>query len=301
MAITYRRFETQDRKPVYRLFRDSVWDYMLQNGIATEDDSYDLDEYFQQQKDLYIHLEKNADEDWVAVDSREKLVGWARSIERDNHLELTHFFVDTSTQGSGVGHALLDLAFPVGRGQQRSIIATMNPRALSLYLRYDVSFQGMAFSVYGKPQDRRLESDLNIEQVTTSPQTLETIIDIENQILGYRRNIELEFFMEDQPVFLCYRNNRPVGYAFGCTANAAGPAAALDPEDLPALLHTIEQSALKLKLESLWLTIPANAKHAVGWALSRGYKIDPFHEALLAKNPVMNFDRYIMTQSAFVW
>ena len=83
-----------------------------------------------------------------------QLLGWARSIERDDHLELTHFFVDTNTQGSGVGHELLDLAFPVHRGKQRSIIATTNPRALSLYLRYDVSFQGMAFSIYGEPQDR---------------------------------------------------------------------------------------------------------------------------------------------------
>jgi hypothetical protein len=43
------------------------------------------------------------------------------------------------------------------------------------------------------------------------------------------------------------------------------------------------------------------AKRAVSWALTSGYKIDPFYEVLLAKNPSMNLDRFIMTQSAFVW
>jgi len=301
MTITYRRFEPRDRKPVYRLFRQSIWDYMLQGGIVNEEDSYDVDEYFRQQQGLYLHLEKHATEDWVAEDGGQKLVGWARSIERDNHLELTHFFVDTKTQGSGVGRTLLDRAFPVGRSQQRSIIATTNPRALALYLRYDVSFQGMAFSVYGKPEKRGCDTDLAIKQATASTQTHDTIVDIENQVLGYRRSTELDFFMKNQPIFLFYREDIPVGYAFGCDGNSAGPAAALDPEDLPALLHTIERSACEINLESLWLTLPANAKQAVSWALENGYQIDPFHEMLLAKNPVMKFDRYIMTQSAFVW
>ncbi len=301
MPITYRKFEPRDRMPVYRLFRDTIRDFMLHQGMAEEDDSYDIDEYFRQQQDLYVHLEENACEDWVAEDDSQELIGWARSIERDNHLELTHFFVATKIQGSGVGHALLDRAFPVGRGQQRSIIATTNPRALALYLRYDVSFQGMAFSIYGEPKRRKFETDLVVEQAAASTQALETILAIENEVLGYRRSTELEYFMKNQPLFLFYRKTEPVGYAFGATSNSAGPAAALDPEDLPALLHTIEQSACRINLESLELTLPANAKQAVSWTLANDYKIDPFHEVLLAKNPVMKFDRYIMTQSAFVW
>ena len=273
----------------------------MQSGIVSKEDNYDVDEYFRKQKGLYVHLEEHATEDWVAEDGGQKLVGWARSIERDNHLELTHFFVDTKTQGSGVGRALLDRAFPVGRGQQRSIIATTNPRALSLYLRYDVSFQGMAFSVYGKPEKRECHTDLVIKQAAASTQTLDTIVDIENQVLGYRRSAELEFFMKNQPVYLFNRDDKPVGYAFGCDGNSAGPAAALDPDDMPVLLHTIEQSACERKIDSLWLALPANASQAVSWVLANGYKIDPFHEILLAKNPVMKFDRYIMTQSAFVW
>jgi ribosomal protein S18 acetylase RimI-like enzyme len=274
---------------------------MLQNGIAGPDDENDIDEFFRQQKDLYLHLEQTATEDWVAEDEANGLVGWARSIERDNHLQLTHFFVATTDQGSGVGRALLELAFPLDRGQQRSIIATTNPRALSLYLRFGVSFQGMAFSFYGEPQVRELNSDLEIEQVEASSKTLEKIVALDAEVLGYRRPVDLEFFMNNQPTFLFRRRGRLVAYAFGCDGKSAGPAAALDPEDLPALLNQIEHSACQSGLDSLWLTIPAIAKSAVSWGLTSGYKIDPFHEVLLAKRPSMKLDRFIMTQSAFLW
>ena len=301
MPLKLRKFEPRDRQPVYQLFRESIWDLMLQNGIAGPDDKNDIDEFFRQQKDLYLHLERTATEDWVAEDEANGLVGWARSIERDNHLQLTHFFVATTDQGSGVGRALLELAFPLDRGQQRSIIATTNPRALSLYLRFGVSFQGMAFSFYGEPQVRELNSDLEIEQVEASSKTLEKIVALDAEVLGYRRPVDLEFFMNNQPTFLFRRRGRLVAYAFGCDGKSAGPAAALDPEDLPALLNQIEHSACQSGLDSLWLTIPAIAKSAVSWGLTSGYKIDPFHEVLLAKRPSMKLDRFIMTQSAFLW
>ena len=301
MTIVYRRFEVQDRTPVYQLFRESIWDFMLQNGQVASDDKNEIFATFEKQKNLYFHLEHTAIEDWVAEDSAQGLVGWARSIERDNHLELTHFFVSTKTQGKGVGRTLLDLAFAPGRGQQRSIIATPNPRALSLYLRYGVSFQGMAFTIFGQPQNRPFESDLVVKQLTASKATLDIVADIENQVLGYQRPTDLEFFMSNQPVFLFYRNEKAVAYAFGCDGKSAGPAGALNPEDLPALMHTIEQSACQIGMDSIYLTVPAAAKQAVCWALDNGYKIDPFYEVLLAKHATMQFDRYIMSESAFVW
>ena len=301
MSLKYRKFKPEDRTPVYRMFRESLWDYLLQNGLASPEDENDIDEYFRQQQNLYVHLEQTASEDWVAVTGKGDLVGWARSIERDNHLQLTHFFVDPDAQGGGVGRELLDRAFPLDRCDQRSIIATTNTRALSLYLRQDVSFQGMAFSFYGEPNMREFDSDLDIEQVDASPRTLENIVDIDSQVLGYRRPIDLEFFMNQQPAFLFRSAGRLVAYAFGCDGYSAGPAASLEPEHLPVLLHQIERSACQSGMDSLWLTVPAAARQAVTWALSSGYKIDPFYEVLLARQPSMNLDRFIMTQSAFVW
>jgi ribosomal protein S18 acetylase RimI-like enzyme len=97
------------------MFRTVLGDFMLAQEIAADEDSDDLDEYFKHQQNYYVHLEKHASEDWVAEDDQNNIVGWARSIERDDHLQLTHFFVDTKTQDAGVGHALLDKAFPLGQ------------------------------------------------------------------------------------------------------------------------------------------------------------------------------------------
>ena len=35
MSLKYRKFKPGDRTPVYRMFRKSIWDYMLQHGIAS--------------------------------------------------------------------------------------------------------------------------------------------------------------------------------------------------------------------------------------------------------------------------
>lgn len=64
MSVAYRKFELQDRKPIYRLFRESIWDTMLQQGIVGLEDKNKIDEYFRQQKKLYLHLEQSATEDW---------------------------------------------------------------------------------------------------------------------------------------------------------------------------------------------------------------------------------------------
>ena len=301
MSVKYRSFETRDRQPVYRLFRNSVWDYLLRHGQAHPEDKPDIDKYFEQQRDQYLHLEKTAAEDWVAEAENGDILGWARSIERDNHLQLTHFFVDPATQSGGIGRALLQRAFPLQRGEQRSVIATTDTRALSLYLRHDVSMRSMALSFCGKPRNRQLQSDLEVIQARPSPATLEKIVGIDSGVLGYRRPVDLEFFMKQQPTFLFYENRQPVAYAFGCDGYAAGPAAALDPALLPAVLDQIEHSAVHNAAEELWLTIPAAAGAAVDWALAGGYRLDPFYAVLLNKNPTMDLDRFIMTQSSFIW
>ena len=299
--MNIRRFEARDRMPVYAMFRESIWDYMFDNGMVKTGDENDLDAYFLEQKNYYIHLEQNASEDWVAEDDSGFIVGWARSIERDKHLQLTHFFVSTKYQGSGIGHALIDRAFPLDRGEQRSIIGTCNPRALALYLRYGVNFQSMAFSFFGSPQKRNLKTDLDIERADSSSRTLDAIVLIDSQVLGYDRRTELEFFMQHQPVFLFRRDKQLAGYAFGWGNHSAGPAAALDSEDMPELLNQIEISALEEEVETLYLTIPSVAQSSVRWALDSGYKMDAFHEVLLAKKPTLKLDRYLLTQSTFTW
>ncbi len=300
-ALSYRRFEAADRKPVYKLFRDTVWDYMLRRGMVDEFDSYDLDQFFELQRGLYIHLEQNACEDWVAHHDSLGPIGWARSIERDGHLQLTHFFVDPQIQGGGIGRELLNRAFAPGRGRKRSIIATQNSLALSLYLRYGVAVMGMALTFHGKPKRRAADGNLEVETLPVEPASLDAIGAIDRAVLGYERPAELGFFLREQPAYLFHRGGEAVAYAFGCNGKSSGPAAALEPADLPAVLCRIEASALEIGIDELWLNLPTQAHTGVTWALDCGYRIDPFQEVLLASGPFMQLDRYLMTESGFVW
>lgn len=200
MKACYRRFETRDRWPAYRLFRESVWDYMLQRGMAEPEEAPEIEEYFEQQRDLYLHLERTAAEDWVAEDDAGTLLGWARSIERDGHLQLTHFFVDPAAQGAGVGRGLLERAFAPGRGRQRSIIATESPLALSLYLRHGVRVLGMAFSLNGTPRTRKPGGELEVERL---PQTDASLDPFHEVLLASDDSLRLDRYLMTQSSFIC--------------------------------------------------------------------------------------------------
>lgn len=301
MTLTYRRFAPEDRLPAFRMFRDSIWDYMLQAGSVTVDDRYDMKDYMRRRYDLYLHLERTSAEDWVAEDGAAGIVGWARSVERDGHLQLTHFFVSTATQGKGVGRELLQRAFPAGRGRQRSILATTNPGALSLYLRNGVSCRGMAFCFDGKTQRRALDSDLEFRRLHAEDAALEQLVDLDAGLLGFRRGIDLRHLAEHQPCFLFLRDGQAVAYAFGANGNSVGPAGALDPEDMPAVLQHIDNEASAAGIENLSLTVPAAATSAVDWALASGYRIFPFYEVILTGGVTPQLDRYLMTESSFIW
>lgn len=301
MALIYRKFEAGDRLPVYRLFRESVWDYMLSCGIVESSDMQDIESFMSRQYDFYLHLERTAAEDWVAVDDASGIVGWARSIERDGHLQLTHFFVATATQGQGAGRELLQRAFPPGRGRQRSIIATTNPSALSLYLRNGVSSRGMAYCFEGEPKRRVIESELQAVRLEAGDASLRQLADLDASLLGFRRDVDIRYFAEHQPTFLFYRDGKAVAYAFGAGGNSIGPLGALDPADLPALLQHVDNCASEAGLESLSFTIPAAAATAVDWALASGFRIFPFYEVLLSSGPTLRLEHYVMTESSFTW
>ena len=79
-------------------------------------------------------MAEHAAEWWVAEDQESgRVVGYARSVERGGLFELAEFFVLPDNQSAGIGRALLDKAFPAGRGEVRAIIATTDVRAQARY------------------------------------------------------------------------------------------------------------------------------------------------------------------------
>jgi hypothetical protein len=170
-----------------------------------------------------------------------------------------------------------------------------------LYLRFGVKGRGVGLALSKAPAAAEVPTTLRIEEVGPGAATEEAINTIDEQVLGYRRAVDVRFFLSERPAYLFWRGRAPVAYLFAGTGIVAGPAAALDRSDLPALIVKQENLALAAGHESTSVSLSTEAADTLAWALDRGYQIEPFYEMLLSDAPSMQLDRYLMTQPAFIW
>ncbi|MBO0686388.1 MAG: GNAT family N-acetyltransferase, partial [Candidatus Dormibacteraeota bacterium] len=151
MAIDYRPAGPDDVVACHELQWASVTDLGRRQGTPLEGTA---EEWWRTQEPLQRLLAEIAAAWWVAVESGSgRLTGYARSIERDGLLELTEFFVRPGEQSRGVGRALLDRVFPVGRGTVRSIIATTDVRAQARYYAAGTVARFPLYTLAAAPED----------------------------------------------------------------------------------------------------------------------------------------------------
>ena|SRR5687767_6497811 len=127
--IIYRPATTDDIRPAYAVFSRSLHQYLFQQGLIDEITAKDppIDGNWKLHSIWIEHLWGSAAENWVAQDTAGRILGWAMSIERDGHLELTHLFVEPGVQAKGIGRGLLKRAFVDGRARHKVIVALARP------------------------------------------------------------------------------------------------------------------------------------------------------------------------------
>jgi GNAT superfamily N-acetyltransferase len=300
-GVSFRRAEAGDQRLVFEVFRASLWAYVRRAGVVGSEDEDDVEAAWRRQGPLMEHLGVTATEDWLAEDESGRVVGMARSIERHGHVQLTHFFVSPDVQAGGIGRSLLERAFPIGWGRHRSVIATLHPQALGLYLRFGVKGRGLGLALSKKPAEIEVPTTLRIEEVGPGRAAEGAIGAIDEQVLGFSRTVDIRFLLAERPAYLFWRGRKAVAYLFAGTGRVAGPAAALDRSDLPALIARQELLALAAGHEATSVGISTAAADTLSWALEHGYRIEPFYELLLSDAPTMKLDRYLMTQPPFIW
>ncbi len=280
-----------DARTCFSLFRHSLRGLMLRIGYLPPDaPPPDLDALWPAYEDLFGHLAATCAEWWIAEDADGRAIGYARSTLRGSTLDLTEFFVAPDMRVAGTGRALLDRAFAPGIGEHRAIIATLDPAAVSLYLRYGVHHQTTTVGAEGPA--RRVDLPAGYEVAEAS---LDDVLAIEGELLGHARPEDVAFMLSDRPAALLRRGGRAVAYAFGPNERGyAGPVAALDPADLPAALAHLENATHEAGHEELGLTLPLAAQAAVRWLVGeRGFRLDPFYCMFLADGPWGRLDRYL--------
>ena len=295
-----RRATAADSMPCFRLFWHAISDLAERQGTPWEGTADDRWSHFAA---LYALLAEIAAEWWVAEDAEGQVVGYARSIERgaDRGLfELSEFFVRPGHQSAGVGRALLECAFPIGRGEVRAIVATGDVRAIARYHRADTSILFPILGLTGVPSaDAAAEERLVAEPITDAG-GLAAVAGIERAVLGYDRGEhELGWLLDRREAYRYRDAGVTVAFAF-IGPDGVGPIAAREPEHLPGVLAHVEARAAAIGREELAFEVPGPNVVAIRHLLGRGYRLDPFVTYLMANRPFGQFDRYLGFTPPFV-
>ncbi len=299
MPITVRPGTAEDSYAVFRIFVTTISDLGARTGtqgITGGDDPAVLADLWDRRRSLFEHLARSADQFWVAERDGE-MIGYARSIVRHSVRELTEFFVLPGHQSAGVGRELLSRVFSRAGVANRSIVATVDTRALARYLKTGVTVRFPICNLARVPEAIPLPAtDLTFEPVSESPLTLAAIAAIDAPILGYRRDIDHAWLLNDRQGFLYTRGGKTVGY--GYVGYRSGPFALLDAADFPAVLAHAEATAAQ-QYDLFAVELPMTNHTAIQYLLARGYTLDSFFAFFLTDHPVGTLENYAFTSPPF--
>ncbi len=218
---------------------------------------------------------------WVAEEAPRfgspRIVGYARSVVRDQVWSLTEFFVVPSQHRQGLGGALLGSCLADGEAagaDTRMVLASHHPDADSLYIRklgclpqvpmmllggssanlklpahlrrpvIDRATTGLFDEVYtGSTRD----ADVIAEPIVANDAVIEQLSELDRDIVGYARPSEHRLWIQEMGghngssrLFRTADDGRILGYAYmGPLTN--GPSLALDPEQLPRYFYHVSQ------------------------------------------------------------
>ncbi len=298
MNLIFRPATPDDTYANFQVFLQSVMELGERLGtspISGGHNAEGLKRLWETRRPLMEHLASTAEQYWVA-ERDQQIIGYARSLLRGNVRQLTDFFVLPGEQSGGIGRELLARAFPSEGAKRRLIIASIDIRAQVRYMKAGMYPRSPIYYFSREPEDVTVESNLNFKRIYASPHNLSTLNRLDESVLGYQREVDHRWLLNNRQGFLYLRGVRPVGY--GYLAANGGPYALLDERDFPAVLAHAEREAL-LRGDTFGVEVPAINRVAVDYLLKRGCHMDSFIEFLMSDAPFGKFENYILTTPPF--
>jgi len=266
-------------------------------AITGGDDPAVLEQLWERRKSLYEHLAQTAEHFWVA-EMDGKIQGYARSILRGGHRELTELFILPEVQSMGIGRELFKRAFPDDGAYFRSIIASADTRAMSLYIKAKVYPRFPIIHFSRQPEKIAIDSDITIEAMPPIEEIIETLATIDLFVTGHRRDADHNWLVTDRQGFLYTRNGKPIGY--GYIGHRSGPFALLDANDFPIVLAHAESTAASGD-EAFGVEVPMLNTTAIDYLLGRGYRMDSFMAQFMSNEPFGRFENYLCMNPPFFY
>jgi len=297
MTITYRKGTVEDTFAVYQVFTQALIDLGERTNVMAitgGNDPVVMKSLWARRKPLFDFLAQDFAHFWVAEKDQE-IVAYARSIEHGDLLELTEFFALPDQQSAGVGREMLGRAFPETAARYRTIIATLDERALYRYLSAGVYGRFPIKYFYRQAEKVNIATDLRIEPMQQEIH-LERINQIDRQIIGHQREAVHQWMITTRPGFVYRRDGEIVGY--GYVGRNSGPFALLNEEDFPAVLAHAE-SRMAESGEEFGVETPLINRKAIQYFTERRYRIDPFTVLFMSNEPFGRFENYLCFTPVF--
>jgi GNAT superfamily N-acetyltransferase len=241
MTITYRQGTIEDSFSVFQVFTKSIIDLGDRTNVMAITGGNNpevMKSLWESRGPLFRFLVQDCAHFWLAEWDGE-IIGYARSIEHDGVLELTEFFVLPNQQSAGVGRELLARAFPKSNERYRTIVATLDERALYRYLNTGVYGRFPIKYFSRKAEKVSVKSDLQIEPMQHEIHQKD-MDRIDRQILGHQREAIHRWIITTRSGFVYKREGKIVGY--GYVGSNSGPFALLDENDFPTVLAHAEST-----------------------------------------------------------
>lgn len=291
MTITYRTGTIEDSFQVFKVFLRSIMDYserMNVMAITGGNDPEKLATIWEGRKQMFDFLARTSSQFWLAEKDGE-ILGYARTIEHDNHQELTEFFVSPDQQSAGVGSELLSRAFSNSGARYRTIIATLDERALYRYMKMGMRGRFMFKYFYRKAEKVDVQTNLKIERMNLEAH-LGQMNQIDKELVSHTRRDIHEWLSTVREGFVYKRGKDVLGY--GYVGANHGPFAVLDENDFPAVLAHAESLTAE-KGEEFGAAAPLVNKKAIDYFIEHKYKIDTFSALFMSNVPFGKFENYL--------
>jgi GNAT superfamily N-acetyltransferase len=297
MSITYRKGTVEDSLSVFEVFVSAIMDYserMNVMAITGGNDPAVLESLWQKRKSMFEYLAESAAQFWVA-ESAGEIIAYARSIEQNGMQELTEFFVSPHQQSSGVGRELLSRTFSKSKARYRTIIATLDERALYRYMKLGVYGRFPLKYFYRKAEKVDVETHLKIEPLQIGLH-MEDLNRIDRAILDHTREHQHRWVATTRAGFVYQRDGKIVGY--GYVGSNTGPFAVLDENDFPAVLAHAE-SLMAERGEEFGAEAPLINEKAIQYFVERKYQIDSFSTIFMSNQSFGKFQNYLCFSPEF--
>jgi len=232
-----------------------------------------------------------------------RVVAFASTILRGNTHFLSMFWALPSLQSKGVGRRLLTRAFEKPRAPKsavRCVYASLDSRALALYLKFGMLPRGMFFMLQGPPK-RSPRPERAVELVPigkvgeTSREMLAIAARFDRTFRAARRDRDILFVMSlpGARFFLVRARRSTLGYAVITEKGRVGPAGVADPRYSAGLAWAIKEKAREMGAENIVMVVPGANAGALGVFFEAGLKIG-FLGAWMSSEPIGEFESYIL-------